>query len=101
MIDTFHIVFRTILFVIIIIYEPKQAINAFSIAQIASTLVHILSFIFFFWWYINKLNKIKKGEVEMTPIFKDMNDFQFESILDFFPGFMKNNVSLLNFTIIL
>lgn len=97
-IETVYVTVRTIIFVVIIVYEPQQAINAFSIAQILSQIVYCIGFVVFFWWYIRELNKLKQSKNDNTTkvpaIFKDMNDFQFESVYDFLPGFMKNTVSL-------
>lgn len=99
-IDTFHIVVRTIVFVIIIMYEPKEAINAFSIAQMVSTLVHIGSYAAFFSWYIRKL-KIARAchsdtKLVVPPLFADMDDFKFESAWDFLPGMIKNKGAALD-----
>lgn len=93
--DTIHVTVRTIIFVVIIIYEPQQAIYAFSLAQIVSQIVYLLGYIIFFGWYIKNLNRIRKnGHTDVdNPIFKDMKDFQFESLYDFLPGCMKNHVS--------
>lgn len=98
-IDTFHIIIRTIVFVAMILKWPEHAINAFSVAQIVSVLVHLASFVVFFMWYIHKLNQIRKSTkdgdekvVEIPKIFKDMNDFNFKSITDFCPS--KNTVSI-------
>ncbi|GLV34883.1 uncharacterized protein CBL_09363 [Carabus blaptoides fortunei] len=99
-IETVYVTVRTIIFVVIIVYEPQQAINAFSIAQILSQIVYCIGFVVFFWWYIKELNKLKDiksgNTVKVPAIFKDMNDFQFQSVYDFLPGFMKNTDHLFN-----
>lgn len=89
---------------------PSGAINAFSIAQIFSSVVLCLLYYGFFHWYIRKLNDTKKKQIQEAKknvpicdkeknIFQDMQDFNFKSVLDFFPGFMENLVSIqLNIT---
>lgn len=97
-IDTVYVVSRTILFVYLVQNYPNQAINAFSLAQIASSIVLFFSYYGFFLWYISALN-IKKQEhskektkmVEKT-MFSDMEDFPFTSIYEFLPGSMENEV---------
>lgn len=86
--------------------HPSGAINAFSIAQIFSSVVLCLLYYGFFYWYIRKLNETKKTQMQEAKknvlvndkeknIFSDMQDFHFKSVLDFFPGFMENLVSIL------
>lgn len=89
---------RTILFVYLVQNHPNEAIDAFSIAQIASSVILFFSYYGFFIWYIPTLN-IKKQEnskgknrtVKKT-IFSDMEDFPFTSLYDFLPGNMENEV---------
>lgn len=95
--ETFYVTVRTIIFVVIIVYEPKQAINAFSIAQIVSQIIYALSYVIFFAWYVKELKKSRENKDKKTPIiFKDMMDFKFESIRDFLPGFMENKDKVFN-----
>lgn len=77
---------------------PNQAIDAFSLAQIASSVILCLSYYGFFLWYISTLN-IKKQEnskektkIVKKTIFSDMEDFPFTSVFDFLPGIMENEV---------
>lgn len=91
---------RTIIFVYLVQNYPHQAINAFSIAQIFSSIILLLSYYGFFLWYISALN-VKKQEhskerinaVDKT-IFSDMEDFPFTSVFEFLPGNMENEVQL-------
>ncbi|KAF2903410.1 hypothetical protein ILUMI_02788 [Ignelater luminosus] len=107
--ETIYIVSRTIIFVVLVIQDPDQAINAFSLAQILSSIVYCLSHYLFFYWYIYNLNKVKEQNKKTSKdqnnsiikdnkktMFSDMQDFPFTSILDFFPGFMENKEELLN-----
>lgn len=95
---------RTSVFVFLVISNPREAINAFSIAQLVSAVVYALLYYGYFCWYIRKLNQARakskqkgdekdKGGTNNT-VFADMQDFPFESIWDLLPGFMRNNVTI-------
>lgn len=94
--ETIYIVSRTLIFVVTVLRYPNDAINAFSIAQLASAVILCLTYYGFFYWYISKLSIIKKGTIAKNSIFADMNDFPFTSVTDFFPGIMENNERILN-----
>lgn len=85
--ETIYIVSRTIIFVCFVSKYPGEAIHAFSIAQISSVVILCLLYYGFFYWYIKKLNYSKP---------KDMTDFRFTSVKDFFPGVMSNQDTVLN-----
>lgn len=103
--ETIYFVFRTTIFVILVLNYPSSAINAFSFAQITSSLLCCLLYYGFFWWYIKKLNNLRNIEkkllkenskaslIDSSKIFADMHDFNFKSVLDFLPGHMENKVS--------
>ncbi|KAJ8979864.1 hypothetical protein NQ317_016048 [Molorchus minor] len=99
-IDTIYIVSRTIIFVYLVLLYPNGAINAFSIAQIVSSVILSCLYYGFFYWYIPILNKIKSDQNSKQQnenrIFSDMGDFPFTSVWDFFPGIMDNKDRLLN-----
>lgn len=81
-----------------VLLYPKEAINAFSLAQVFSAVLLCCLYYGFFAWYIAKLNKIKEQDERkesVDPLFQDMNDFPFRSVLNFFPGFMFNEVASL------
>lgn len=95
--ETVYILGRTFVFVLLVVNYPKEAINAFSIAQMFSSVLLCALYYGFFAWYIPKLNEIKAREEEeirseKDELFSDMSDFPFRSILNFFPGFMFNEV---------
>ncbi|XP_044760485.1 protein RFT1 homolog [Coccinella septempunctata] len=94
--ETLYVLTRTTIFVCLVIHDPNTAIGAFSIAQIVSALVLCLSYFVFFAWYIPELKMNNKKEQTNSKLFNDMKDFPFESVLDFFPGVMKNDNNLLN-----
>lgn len=93
------IVFRTILFVSMILYKSENALFAFSVAQLASTLFYTISHYIFFYWYIKKIDndkkKFKKYEIPINHENSDDNfdnEFPFKSIFEFLPGYMNNRV---------
>lgn len=94
MFETFYIVIRTFIFVHLVIKYPSEAINAFSIAQVVSSVLFCSFYYGYFAWYIHKLNNINKEKIEIkrSSMFYDMQDFKFKSITDFLPGLMPNNV---------
>ncbi|KAL1494506.1 hypothetical protein ABEB36_010093 [Hypothenemus hampei] len=95
--ETIYILGRTFIFVYLVVTYPSEAINAFSLAQILSAVLLCALYYGFFAWYIKRLNEIKEQENEVTsPLFADMLDFPFRSILNFFPGFMFNEEEPLN-----
>ncbi|KAL3273755.1 hypothetical protein HHI36_015183 [Cryptolaemus montrouzieri] len=96
--ETLYVLSRTFIFVYLVINRPNEAINAFAIAQIVSAIVLSLSYYIFFAWYIPKVRSYNKKEdnLKKSKLFSDMSDFPFESMWDFFPGYMKNRETLLN-----
>ncbi|EFA07754.1 Protein RFT1 homolog-like Protein [Tribolium castaneum] len=94
--ETIYIVSRTVIFVCTVVKHPNDAINAFSIAQLGSAVILCLSYYGFFFWYIRRLNLVKKGTTVKSSLFTDMNDFPFSSIMEFFPGIMENGERILN-----
>lgn len=105
--DAIYILFRTAIFVILVIKDPKQAINAFSIAQITSAVLYCILYYAYFTWYIHKLNKKRLllktrednnpgGVTETKDVFSDMHDFPFKSIWEMFPFAMQNGDKPLN-----
>ncbi|XP_057672500.1 protein RFT1 homolog isoform X1 [Diorhabda carinulata] len=99
-IDTLYVVSRTIIFVYYVETEPEYPINAFSIAQIVSSVILCLSYYGFFLWYIPALNKVKeikkKEKNAEKNIFSDMTDFPFTSFIQLFPGIMENKEAMLD-----
>lgn len=105
-IDTIYIVSRTIIFVYYVECDPQRPINAFSIAQLVSSVILCLAYYCFFFWYIRALNNVKaiekkkqntQNEKKVKTIFSDMNDFPITSFWQLFPGIMDNEVFFLYF----
>ncbi|XP_018326501.1 protein RFT1 homolog [Agrilus planipennis] len=67
-IDTVYIIIRTVIFVVLVLRYPNSPLNAFSLAQLFSSLAFTLLYYGFFYWYIKKLNVYKKenGKKEVT-----------------------------------
>lgn len=98
-VDTIYVIVRTATFVILVLWQPEYAINAFSIAQVLSSIVLSACYYGFFYWYIENLNVIKKKGADykhQSKMFQDMHDFEFKSIREFMPYAMENSESPLN-----
>ncbi|XP_026761639.1 protein RFT1 homolog [Galleria mellonella] len=102
--DTLHIFVRSILFLSIIIYDRSLALIAFSVAQVGSIGVIVLSYYLFFFWYIRNKPLYAKGALKsklvpesiMYKLYDNMDDFQFTSIKDFLPKYMGSFNSTFN-----
>lgn len=95
MLDTLHIVTRSIIFVTLVVYDKELAIMAFGIAQLTSALTIVIGNYAFFHYYIKQLKEyrafIKKEDDEekaiekFGPYYEHMEDFHFESITQMIP----------------
>ncbi|KAK0084300.1 hypothetical protein PV325_007295 [Microctonus aethiopoides] len=100
-VDTSTIGFRTVIFILIILHRPENALLAFGIAQLAAMIFHTLAHYIYFYWYIQQLNnkrlKLKKHEEndEMT-INSGDNGFPFKSLKEFLPCQLQNKDSHFN-----
>lgn len=99
--ETVYILSRTFIFVYLVVNYPEGPINAFSLAQILSSVILCSLYYGFFTWYIPRLNTIKEENNDEKSkkhsiMFADMNDFPFRSVLNFFPGFMFNEDERIN-----
>ncbi|XP_066247672.1 man(5)GlcNAc(2)-PP-dolichol translocation protein RFT1 [Euwallacea similis] len=91
-IESIYILGRTFVFVYLVVLYPNEAIHAFSLAQIFSAVLFCALYYVFFAWYIPNLNSFKRSDNKdkVDPLYSDMADFPFRSVLNFFPGFMFN-----------
>lgn len=95
--DTLHIMVRSVVFISLAIVLPEKVIWAFGVAQIASILTILVGNYGFFYFYIKKLIKfremVKAGDKKIIPIneayFNHMEDFPFKKISDFLPLQLK------------
>lgn len=98
--DTLHIFVRSILFIWLVLRDPNQAIFAFSVAQIGSTVSFVIGYYVYFIYYINNLNrtsndvKRKKDDDQKRESVDSDDCIPFNNIKQMFPGFMHNPVSL-------
>ncbi|EFN78179.1 protein RFT1 homolog isoform X1 [Harpegnathos saltator] len=97
--DTIMITIRTLTFVPLILYQPENALLAFSIAQLVAAVFYTTSHYVYFHYHIAKLNKyVHKRRMSL----KDSSDeyvvreFPFRDVKDFLPGQLANNDSYLD-----
>lgn len=103
--NTVHIMVRSVLFVITVLVNKDVAIYAFGIAQVASILTLIIGHYSFFYRYIGDLQKFRKHSKEVSredavekfgPYYDSMDDFPFTNIKEMIPGVMPNPHSTFN-----
>uniref|UniRef100_U5EW95 Protein RFT1 homolog n=1 Tax=Corethrella appendiculata TaxID=1370023 RepID=U5EW95_9DIPT len=104
--DTLHIFIRSIIFILLVLWNKNITIYAFGIAQICSALTIIIGNYSFFHIYIHKLiqyrAQLKKNDDKLKlrkqfgTSYENMDDFPFNSILDMTPGYLKNSDSYFN-----
>ncbi|XP_046400052.1 protein RFT1 homolog [Ischnura elegans] len=93
MMDTVHVMVRTLVFSVMVLKNPANALLAFSLAQMLSTLVYSFGYFAFFGWKIHKQNSetkksLKKPEDEPTSAWPE--EFPFKTLLDFLPRKLEN-----------
>lgn len=102
--STLQILVRSSLFLYLVLgTDGSSAIHSFAWAQLASALTVVAGYYGFYHVYIIRLKKYRNANKKVDNItqmnqklYGNMDDFPFESILDFMPGVMlKNNVSIL------
>lgn len=103
--DTLHILVRSLIFITLVLNDSDIAIYAFGIAQLFSALTIIIGNYSFFHVYISKLKQYrlevtKKSDdktIEMhRPYYENMDDFPFNSIREMIPGGLKNTGTYFN-----
>lgn len=101
--DTLHIFVRSTLFITLVLRDPNQAIFAFSIAQVGSTVTFAIGYYVYFIYHINRSKKIKgddKRAADQTNGKTTTNENKFESddsipfnsIKQMLPGYLHNPV---------
>lgn len=102
--DTLQILVRSVIFVWLVIRDPGQAIFAFSIAQIGSTIVFVIGYYAYFSYYLNWANKQRAAEkrandqidYDQQQTHKHSEDFiPLYSIREMLPGALHNPVRML------
>lgn len=92
--QTMLVVVRTIAFTTIVLYQPKAAVLAFSVAQVLSVTVYTLGYYIYFYFYL-KNRLAERNQPELQPqgrrtqrkdsIIGTVYDFPFNSIKEFLP----------------
>lgn len=111
--DTLHIFVRSVLFIWFVLRDPNNAIYAFSIAQVGSTIAFLIGYYGYFYYYIgksktikgsnkrksdeNQTEKIQNGERNNDPI----DTIPFNSILELMPGYLVNTVGWIFLSILM
>ena len=101
--QTMLVVVRTVSFTAIVLYEPKAAVLAFSVAQVLSISVYVLGYYVYFYFYMkNRLiersrldTEISKGRTfqRKDSIIGTVYDFPFNSVVEFLPSKLSDEVS--------
>lgn len=106
--DTLHIMVRSVIFIMLVMWNRDFAIYAFGIAQFSSALTIIIGNYLFFHYYIAKLreyrSELKRNDDRAVILkkfgtyYENMDDFPFTGVVDMIPGVLPNPVST-NFVI--
>lgn len=97
--DTFHIITRSLVFVLLILYDKNMAIAAFGIAQFVSAITIVAGNYGFFHIYIQRLRSYrgavkrdeKKALQEYGPAYEHMEDFPFNSVTEMLPCVLRDS----------
>ena len=96
--DTVLVFVRTLVFTPLLVYSPQQALVAFSFAHLLAASIYTLGHYSYFHYYIvsqrNKYYHQKKDNVGGKSPETELDDFPFESILDFLPGRIENGSNI-------
>ncbi|KAH0560515.1 protein RFT1 homolog [Cotesia glomerata] len=104
-IETVTIVLRTVIFVLIVLYQPDSALLAFGVAQIVATLFYTITPYIYINWYIkNNLKRTNNNDDHQSTSSRDKQenrnnsknvneDFPFKSVAEFFPSQLENKES--------
>lgn len=105
--DTLHIMVRSLVFITLVLANSNIAIYAFGIAQLSSALTIIIGNYLFFHTYINKLKNyrldVSKKHLDNEQIltkygsyYENMDDFPFNNIREMIPGGLPNSGNYFN-----
>lgn len=112
--DTLNLFVRSVIFIVLVIRDPKQAIFAFSIAQLGSTVTFVIGYYIYFMHYIENVKKFtaasKRGadnaaddqfyddgknnddKTSSKILFESDTFIPFNSIKQMLPGYFQNPV---------
>lgn len=103
--DTLHILVRSLIFITVVLQNSSIAIYAFGIAQLSSAFTIIIGNYWFFHVYIKGLKQYRldvanrtndKNQAIQQPYYENMDDFPFNSIFEMIPGVMQNTGTYFN-----
>lgn len=105
--DTLHILVRSLVFITLVLSNSSIAIYAFGIAQLFSALTIIIGNYSFFHVYINKLKRYRLDVTKKSDdndkimrkqgtYYEHMDDFPFNNIREMIPGVLKNSGNYFN-----
>lgn len=100
--DTLNIFVRSVIFITLVLRDPKQAIYAFSCAQVGSTVTFVIGYYVYFVYYLNASNQMKGEMKRATDTDNDnqtseTDDFiPFNNIKQMLPGCLPNPVNIQN-----
>ncbi|KAJ6643609.1 Protein RFT1 like [Pseudolycoriella hygida] len=101
--DTLHILVRSLIFITLVQKNSDIAIYAFGIAQLCSALTIIIGNYSFFHVYIKRLKRyrldVSKRDNDTNfygPYYEHMDDFPFNSIREMIPGGLTNTGNYFN-----
>ncbi|XP_049951989.1 protein RFT1 homolog [Schistocerca serialis cubense] len=98
--DTIHVVVRTVTFTLLVIYIRNGAVIAFSVAQVLSVLVYTTGYYVYFWRYLKRHATVRKKvhgrhgdstREKAEEAGKEKESFPIRSMADFFPRKCENN----------
>lgn len=101
--QTMLVVVRTFAFTTIVLYQPKAAVLAFSVAQVSSVAAYTIGYYVYFHFYMkNRLAERSQAEVAASrgrpyqrkdSIIGTVYDFPFNSLVEFLPSKCEDEVS--------
>ncbi|KAJ8683426.1 hypothetical protein QAD02_019218 [Eretmocerus hayati] len=99
--ETIMIALRTTTFVVLVLYNPENALLAFGIAQLVAGIFFTTSLYTYFYHYIKRLKRHKlKRRLSMSDDGMEElieSEFPFTSIKDFLPGQLENHEPWLDY----
>ncbi|XP_069690286.1 man(5)GlcNAc(2)-PP-dolichol translocation protein RFT1-like [Periplaneta americana] len=93
------ILVRTATFTPIIVYSPRLAVVAFSIAQVLAAVVYTIGHYVYFHYYMKHLMKkraLMKKDDDNGRVPLNLRFFPFESLMDFLPSKMDSQDSIID-----
>lgn len=104
--DTLNIFVRSVIFITLVLHDPKRAIFAFSTAQVGSTVTFVIGYYVYFMKYTGDVNKfkaalkrsadnddeIRTNDTNETTKREHEDFIPFNNIKQMLPGYLQNPV---------